>query len=360
MSSDNKEDDEIGLDEYEDRFNEIDSELEALRTSILDDGDSSPSKGKGRRKKKKKPETGGSSLAPPQPSSDLAKDTTLQTSLAEQSAAEMEKIVRTLQEQQQQQQQDGGDNGQGDAATTPSATTTQSSSPNSSSRKNPIFIGVFIVIPILLGVGWRIYQDQSVLSPSSLEDDTNVVSVVDPKKNSQRQQQKHKVERCKYVNGQKYCESEEHSTTTSGNDENNEPILQHSVTFQKCAYVNGESYCESYTQEGSGGQQQQQDQGRALGNGDATTGGSGASSSGLSKQESREMKRQIRKEFIIADLNNDGYVNFEEFDFYKQRYLKQYPKDASTFANFEDFDTNNDGFITPKEHEGYYIQRGLL
>ena len=41
-------------------------------------------------------------------------------------------------------------------------------------------------------------------------------------------------------------------------------------------------------------------------------------------------------------------------------YLKQYPKDASSFADFEDFDINEDGYITPKEHEGYYKQRGLI
>lgn len=136
-----------------------------------------------------------------------------------------------------------------------------------------------------------------------------------------------KVERCRFVNGDKYCESEAAGSSSTSSATSGK--LYQQATFQKCRYINGESYCESFE--------------KSLSNGNE----------GISKA-------QLMKEFRQADSNKDGQVDIKEFEAYKKQYLKEHPEMGSSFANFGDFDHDSNGKISVQEHEEYYKALGLL
>mmetsp|Transcript_18942 Transcript_18942/g.28057 ORF Transcript_18942/g.28057 Transcript_18942/m.28057 type:complete len:203 (+) Transcript_18942:130-738(+) len=65
-------------------------------------------------------------------------------------------------------------------------------------------------------------------------------------------------------------------------------------------------------------------------------------------------KQQLTDEFLEADLNSDQKVSRYEFEMHKKKYLEKHPEAAATFPRFDDFDPDQNGLITMKEHEQYY------
>jgi len=327
------------FNEFEDHFQKIDSELDAVMSSLQNDAN------------------------------DDAKDTSdvhssvlensiLHTSLAEKSAAQMLKIVKTLQEQQQEETT-GDDNyektklsagprgvqmergGSGDKSNKTEDQSRVTDLQDTTAKGVSLFHILSIVLPIVLAVVIGVTLKTSSTSA--------VVSTIQSEGTIQYQERR-KIERCRYnAYGEKYCESEEHSSgssssTTNGrsNDSNNGYHRQ--ATFQKCRYINGESYCETYERQLSM-------------NGDHA----GAQNRQQQLPPSSDLKNQLASEFRTADANQDGLVGRSEFERYKKLYLQQYPDvSPSSFAQFQDFDQDSNGWITVKEHEGYYQALGLL
>lgn len=296
MGDNKPEEETIGatsIDEYEDRFNEIDSALDAIRSSIKDDDDDIAQ-----------------SLDDASSFSSSLNASLLKNALAEESAGEM------------------------GSETMPASSSTQidpipeqgGATKKMDSQKSPLIL-LAVLIPLILAfvVGQK-------LSPAV---DSDTTSTVIPQTNNNDQtvnyQDKRKIERCRYVNGEKHCESDEQSVSSSSPGGSGEQRVFHQATFQKCRYVNGQSYCESFQQQ-------------------------------LSSSEPKNplSQKQLAAEFHAADVNQDDQVSRPEFERYKTLYLQEYPDMESTFAKFEDFDSDTNGFISVKEHEGYYKALGLL
>ena len=280
------------LNELEDKFNKIDSEIDALRSEIdHDDNDFDDATIE---------------------TLDTIDISAMKTALAEKSADEMEQIVNSMKEQR------GSEN-----SGAPKANDT----PKKASSSPMMYL--LIALPILLAfvVGQKFSS-----SPVPTGEDGTSVNIEVKTEPQVKYEQKRKVERCKYVNGEKYCESEEESTSSSSPGSGGQPRLNRQATFQKCHYANGESYCESFQQSVSG------DAGGAQ----------------------KLTRNELTAEFQDADTNGDGQVSKPEFERYKQIYLQQYPEAANSFARFEEFDRDSSGLITVNEHEGYYKGLGLL
>jgi hypothetical protein len=295
MGDNKPEEETIGatsIDEYEDRFNEIDSALDAIRSSIKgDDNDIAQSLDDA---------SSFSSL-----NASLLKD-----ALAEESAGEM------------------------GSETVPASSSTHidpipeqgGATKKADSQKSPLIL-LAVLIPVILAfvVGQKLspavdsYTTSTVI-PQTLNNDQTV-----------NYQGKRKIERCRYINGEKHCESDEQSVSSSSPGGTGEQRVFHQATFQKCRYINGQSHCESFQQQLSS-----------------------------SDPENPFTQKQLLAEFHAADVNQDDQVSRPEFERYKTLYLQEYPDIESTFAKFEDFDSDTNGFISVNEHEGYYKALGLL
>lgn len=302
--------------ELQDRFNEIDSEIDAIRSSILDDDDGDDS---GQSENK-----------------DVVKYSSDHAALAEDAAAEMERVVQSLREEQEQPE----DYGEANESSPHAQDTTNRQPPSPESSFQPsshlenektiksfhLKASVTILIAAIL-VGMKLN------SASTAVEDTSLPEATTPTKGGKIHQRR-KVERCRTVNGERYCESQEESTTTTSEDDwNGNPKRR--ATFQKCRYVNGESYCESFEQSVSSGDDE-------------------------TKPE-KFQKAGLAAEFKQADTNRDGKVSQPEFLRYKGMYLQQNPHvSAKSFARFDEFDVDSNGYISVEEHEGYYRNLGLL
>lgn len=260
--------------EYEDRFQDIDNKLDALRNSFLSDDDNDKDDAR---------HVGATIIVDDDDDDNSTMDGSLslqvgklQASLAEQSATEMERIVKSLQAQQGNGTNDGddttttatatkqgGDTVKSKEATTSTASTT---SKNRSGLTIPRWVVMLLIIPTLASailaykLFWTTAGDASI---TSFQVQEPVVHF----------QQTYTRQVCRYINGQRYCESDQESQSSSSNcggsksDTTSQQAQQQQVRYQRqqCRYVNGESYCESYEESRSasgngGGQQQQQQQ----------------------------------------------------------------------------------------------------
>lgn len=269
MADTKTEDEKAGIttsiDEYEDRFNEIDATLEAFRSSIKDDVN------------------------------DIPDTNSMASSLNAPSVITIDRV-------------------------------SESNEQITESKKSSPLAILAVLIPIILAffVGQKLSSSPSPVidTPQTLNNGRTI-----------NYEEKRKVEKCRYdVNGERICESDEQSVSSSSPGGSGGQRVFHQATFQKCRYVNGKSYCESLQQELSSG-------------GDA---------------KHQFSKKQLVDEFRAADVNQDGQVSRPEFERYKKLYLQQYPDTESTFAKFEDFDSDSNGLISANEHEGYYKALGLL
>ena len=237
------------LAEYEDRFQHIDSTLEDLRSSFVevsredclamgnddddDDNDASILE-------EDNAKTGTS-----------ASMSTLKATLAEQSAAEMEKIVQTLKEQQKAGSEETATSSSEGWVATREDSQTISNTPSPSSQPKG-WMSAFLLIPVVLAVIWA-WKLQPASSPGTAAEIT-----LQQQQQQQQQQQPPNIQyrnrkvsrtRCRYVNGQQYCESDEQAQSTSSQGD------QH-YERQQCQYINGESYCESESESFQKNQQQ--------------------------------------------------------------------------------------------------------
>lgn len=269
---------ESSLDEYENMFSKIDSELDALRSSINDDdGGGGGDDGKS------------APLVSPYKKTESVKD------------------------------KDG--NLDNDQTNEPSHPNSKSETMSSTTRLPFIVVSIFVVVLAVL------YAKK----PSNPVDNIVESNLAAPGKGNVVFKESRKVERCRYVNGEKNCESDEASRSSSSSSGNTGGVYQH-ATFQKCRYVNGQSYCESY---------------------EKTLSNNG-------NENSKFTRQQLMAEFRAADIDKDGQVSQAEFEAYKKRYLQIHPDMKNSFASFKDFDPDNSGLITVQEHEQYYKSRGLL
>jgi hypothetical protein len=317
------------IDEYEDRFSEIDSELDALRSSILEDNttDDTPSIAKEEKEDR----------------SSTLHNSELVTSLVEESVAEMSKVVKTLKKGSTSDPLPSATSNEGSTQTDePAVTQNEQSTASKPAEKKSSLIYAIIPVIIAVLVGLKLSNN----AVSVVDGSTGAASVQIPNSNNGRAiqyQESRKVERCRIVNGKKYCESDEQSRTAtsdgSGAISTGQPRVFQQATFQKCRYANGRSHCESFHQQLAD-----------------------FSSDNLNNNEIQKFTVQrLMQEFREADVNRDSRVSKKEFQHYKQRYLKAYPEAAeSSFASFGDFDHNRDGLITVDEHEKYYRDRHLL
>ena len=284
------------IDEGEERARQIDAELERLRKEIHDDDDAAEVRDCG-------------------------------VSLAEQQAKEMKNVVETLKEQQSFE----------------SVKESSSSAKKEEQSRSPLLM-VAVIVPIILAY----FLGQSQSPPSDVVGDGQVSCEVPSEgaasnDGAPQYSQSRKKERCKYDRyGNKYCESVEESVSSDGGkSQSGGPGLQ-AATFRKCWFTNGESYCESVEKSISGG-------------------GSNSQEGSVAVQQTAFTRRQLMDEFMFADTNGDGMVSYSEFERYKRNYLQVNPDaDPQSFANFDEYDANSDGYISVQEHEGYYIDRGLL
>lgn len=291
-------DDDFVFDEFEEKFNAMDSELEEIRSSLVENENN-------------KDNTTSTLISSKQ-----------NAALAENAAAEMEQIIKTLNEQQGTKEDpleatDTSPQGKEERQ----HPVVVDSNTASTKKSSPVASLVFLAVPILLA--FIVGQKLSTKNPTSLDNDAPGHQVSQNERNN-NYQEKRKIERCKYVNGEKYCESEEQSTSSGNGGDGPQRVY----AFQKCRYVNGESYCESVEQRVS--------------------------------TDNFLSRGQLAAEFKDADQNRDGQVSKPEFERYKRLYLQQNPEMTNSFAAFEDFDLDSNGFITVEEHEGYYKALGLL
>ena len=215
------------LAEYEDRFQHIDSTLEDLRSSFVevsredcfamdddDDNDASILE------EEDDDKIGAS-----------ASMSTLKATLAEQSAAEMEKIVQTLKDQQKEGSEEAttasseGEAAKGEEPQNASGRPSPSSHPKG-------WMTAFLLIPVIFAILWA----WNLQSTSRAGAGADIVLQQQP--SIQYRSRKVSRTRCRYVNGQQYCESDEQAQSISSQGD------QH-YKRQQCQYINGESYCES-------------------------------------------------------------------------------------------------------------------
>ena len=344
------------IDEFENRFNEIDSELDALRSSIFDDdhnGDDDEGRSNavtGNRDENITTRSSESSGAVHVDAvagagagdgdgikGDAGEGSLRAVDLAEQSVAEMEAIVKTLQQQQQREGKEPslfspseGDMGSRSEQTSISQNKAERTTSSSSWSMTS---WILFAIPILVSIGlaWKLSTVQQGHGDDNTFTDGGSGMVMTSQDSNKQgvgggsilNKIKRKKERCKNVDGQKYCETEE----IIGNKQS---------IFQKCWYVNDESYCETFEQVS-----------------DLEDDGDDGGGDTLMKLMSGKLS--LTDEFRIADTNQDQLVSKSEFKKFKNDYLKIHPEiTESNFVQFDDFDTNGDGMITTEEHEGYY------
>jgi len=251
--------DDIMLAEYESRFDEIDSTLEELRSSILQDDT------------KEKEENDDDDEATVDTVSYTLNIATMQASLAEESAKEMQEIVQGLKEEKQGQQHKHEENVKtkhperrtDQPTTSPAATTRQLSSSTRSGTQKTLF---FVIVPIVLAVGfaWKFASLQQ--QPTTGREVTTSLQR-QPSTTTVHYQESRKRQICRTnIYGQKTCESEEEEQSRStshdeantnnlvrNNNQHQHPQTQGATTNYKyarqtCRYVNGQSYCETYEQ----------------------------------------------------------------------------------------------------------------
>lgn len=249
--------------EYEDRFQQLDSKLEAMRASFHDEANKNNTKvdsnHEGTTVVVEDEDDDTSTLDEPL-SEHLGK---LQASLAEHDAMEMERIVQAIQRQQNDNHEDDTASRTINKSTAPVAATANDTVPSSTAI--PRWMLLLILIPTLLSAGLA-YQLWFSTKPSFISDDSvEAVASADPETPpaARVQQQVYTRQVCRTVNGHRYCESEQESASVvnshQGQGGGGRGGQQQQVYYQRqqCQYVNGESYCESYEEETSAQQSTQ-------------------------------------------------------------------------------------------------------
>ena len=238
-----------GMTEYENRFRDIDSKLDAIRSSF------------GAEEQQQQPIVGSTVVIENDDDNDDDNSTLdgslslnvgkLQATLAEKSAMEMKQIIETL-----QQQKDGGNmvdrnanDNESESATKnmTRATTAATDNVPTASQKYSTWTVLLIGVPTLLCIvlAWTLLSGSSTISTTSVS--SSVMST--PEEPTIRFQQSYTRQICRTVNGQQYCESDQESQTSSSSGSRNPAAQQRqTVSYQRqqCQYINGESYCESY------------------------------------------------------------------------------------------------------------------
>eukprot|EP00980_Cylindrotheca_fusiformis_P031263 scaffold26096_cov152-Cylindrotheca_fusiformis.AAC.1 len=196
------------IDEYENRFHEIDASLDALRSSLKEEDDDDNANAAGSKDSTDDTYSIASSL--------LARDGEMDSS----SWSISPNIVDRTPAQE---------------------TATKKSS-------SPAFTIIAILIPIVLAFSAGKKISPSIGTPLAISrtDDGSDGRTIN-------YQERRKVEKCRYAHGERHCESDEQSVSSSSSggtiSASAGQRVFHHATFQKCRSVNGQSYCESYQQE---------------------------------------------------------------------------------------------------------------
>ena len=233
--------------EYEDRFQEIDSKLDAMRASFHDD-------------KTNNHDHIGATIVVECDDDDDDNNTMdddeslslhvskLQASLAEKSATEMERIVQEALQKQHLDKDDTHETSHStiDPTNATVSTTKQNDLSSQHTTKAPRWMLLLVLVPTVLSALLAYQLWFSAPSPDSL-----TVVVVPQEVPVMRSQQTYTRQVCRTMNdGRRYCESEQESASVVGSSgQQTGAGQQHQQVYyqrQQCRYVNGESYCESY------------------------------------------------------------------------------------------------------------------
>ena len=249
------------LAEYESRFDEIDSKLDALRSSL------------------NTKEEGGDNNDDEEEEKEATVDTVsytlniaaMQASLAEESAKEMEEIVQGLKEEEEQGQhhnvheEEKVETKNPETRTDQPTTTAPFPAASPASNRSKQFL-LFVLVPALLamaGVAWKFGSLQQQL--------TVTVSLQRQPSTTIQYQESRKRQICRTnIYGEPICESEQEqqsrsydataaATTHQNNNVNANTLVRnhhnpqtattnYKYARQTCRYVNGQSYCETYEQ----------------------------------------------------------------------------------------------------------------